>query len=132
MGTAADLARWIAAAPGTDDGADAGDDDRLRMCIGWVTKLAMLEHDDATAPVGDRPPPTGDSRWDAMIAGLVEHLASHEQLSAPEWVYDEDRFLTVFWFPVDLPSIRVSAFRDAPRRWPDVVCSSTAGTCTCP
>lgn len=64
-----------------------------------------------------------------MIAGLVEYLASHKQLSAPEWVYDEDRFLTVFWFPVDLSSIRVSAFRDAPRRWPDVVCSSTAGTC---
>lgn len=49
-----------------------------------------------------------------MLAGLVEHLASHDQLTAPAWVHDEDRFLQVIWFPVDLPSVRVSALRDAP------------------
>jgi hypothetical protein len=94
--------------------SEPDDDTRLRMCIGWLTELAMLDRADANAHVAGRPSPIGDQRWDAMVAGLVQHLASHDQLDAPPWVDEPDRFLDVFWFPVDLPSVRVSAFRDAP------------------
>lgn len=33
-----------------------------------------------------------------MIAGLVEHLASHDQLTPPAWIHDEDLFLDVLWY----------------------------------
>ncbi len=109
VATAVELAGQIVDSP--------DDDDRLRLCIGWVTELTQLaeiDRDDADAHVVERPPGTGDRRWDAMIAGLVEHLASHDQLTPPPWTHDEDRFLHVLWFPVDLPSVRVDAIRDAP------------------
>lgn len=44
-------------------------------------------------------PPRADPRWDALLAGVAEHLASHGQMSVPAWSLEPDRFLDRWWFP---------------------------------
>ena len=92
----------------------SSDDDRLRMAVGWADEVQHLDAEAASALVEDEPSPTGSNRFDALLAGLVEHLAFHMDLPTPEWVHSPQRFLHSFWFPVDLPSVRAMAFRDAP------------------
>jgi len=95
--------------------AEPLDADRLRTVIGWADELLHLEPTSVVADlVAAEPPSCGDRRWDAMVAGLVEHLAFVRGFPAPAWVRDPARFLESFWFPVDLPSVRAMAFRDAP------------------
>jgi len=44
------------------------------------------------------PPPTGDPRLDAYLAGMAEHFARQDQLPVPEWVEAPSRFLARAWF----------------------------------
>jgi len=93
----------------------SSDEDRLRCCVGWFSEVGAIDDPVvASSLVADLPPSTGDRRFDALIGGLVEHLGCLGALSVPAWVHDGDRFLEVFWFPVDLPSLRVTGLRDAP------------------
>lgn len=43
------------------------------------------------------PGPTGDDRFDAFIAALVEHRLAEEGLPVPEWVDEPSRFLDETW-----------------------------------
>ena len=43
------------------------------------------------------PAPTGDRRFDAYIAALVDHHLSRKRLPIPEWVHEPDRFLDEPW-----------------------------------
>lgn len=62
-------------------------------------------NDDLTAEHGpvrvalsvSRPAPTGDARYDAFIAALVEARAHEENLPVPEWVEEPSRFLAEVW-----------------------------------
>lgn len=56
--------------------------------------------------VADKPEPTGDPRYDALLGGLGEHLALHDQFPAPTWVFEANRYLTSAWYWVDLRSYR--------------------------
>jgi hypothetical protein len=46
---------------------------------GWEsagTRLALLQQE---------PPPTGDERWDTLLAALAEHLAAGHDAAPPPW-----------------------------------------------
>ena len=60
----------------------------------------------------DEPAPTGDTRWDALLAAIAEHLAARLDLAPPEW--SRDRVLATPWFPSSLPSKRMEALVWAP------------------
>lgn len=45
------------------------------------------------------PASTGDNRFDAAIAAVVEHLLSLDALPVPEWVHEPARTLEVPWTP---------------------------------
>ncbi|MFF5258744.1 hypothetical protein ACFY4C_07345 [Actinomadura viridis] len=60
----------------------------------------------------DVPQPTGDERWDALLAALAEHLAAQHDLAPPAWT--EPRVLRRPWFPAELPSQRAEALVWAP------------------
>ena len=60
----------------------------------------------------DAPGLTGDERWDALFAGLAEHLAMRDRQAAPEW--SASRGLRRFWFPFDTPGARAQALVHAP------------------
>ena len=58
------------------------------------------------------PPPTGDERWDALLAALAEHLMAQHDLAPPEWA--ESRVLARPWFPAQLAVQRAEALIWAP------------------
>ena len=51
--------------------------------------------------------PTGDERWDALLAAVAEHLAAQHDLAPPEWA--EMRVLQQPWFPAELEIQRADA-----------------------
>jgi hypothetical protein len=62
--------------------------------------------------LADAPGPTGDERWDVLLAGLAEHLSIRDNRDAPGW--SAARCLRRFWFPFDTPGTRAQALVHAP------------------
>lgn len=63
--------------------------------------------------LADVPPVTG-SRWDALLAATVEHVAALHGHEPPAWVDEPERFLAETWVVTDIPSIRMDAIAFAP------------------
>ena len=94
-----------------------GCDDEMRLRI-VLHEFGLVWED--TPPVArlrlvaDEPGPI-DRRWDAFLAAYVEHRCMHDGIVAPEWVFDEARYLDEFWFPgPDLDFFRVEAIVHSP------------------
>lgn len=66
------------------------------------------------AMVAMEPGPTGDKRWDAMLAAAAEHLCFHHGLSVPSWSVDPSRFLERWWFVSPYRSVHASALVSTP------------------
>ncbi len=66
------------------------------------------------AMVAVEPGPTGDRRWDAMLAAVAEHLCYHHGLAVPSWSVDPTRFLDRWWFVSPYRSVHASAFVSTP------------------
>ena len=66
------------------------------------------------ALVQDPPPLTGDQRYDAAIAALVEHLCAVAHQVPPKWTNEQERFAEPWWFMAEMPGYRASALRDSP------------------
>jgi transcriptional regulator with XRE-family HTH domain len=64
--------------------------------------------------VAAEPAPTGDARFDALLAAIAEDLCVHAGIAPPAWVHDDDRFLAAPWWVADLPSARARALVHAP------------------
>lgn len=62
----------------------------------------------------ERPALTGESRQDAYLGALAEHLAAVDRLERPAWSIEEERFLATFWFPSDVRGFRALAIAQAP------------------
>ena len=60
------------------------------------------------------PPPTGDSRVDAALAALTEHLARCDGWSPPAWVRDLNRYAQPSWFVAGLRSLEATAIQESP------------------
>jgi hypothetical protein len=60
----------------------------------------------------DEPSPTGDERWDTLLAALAEHLAAQHDLAPPGWA--DLRVLRRPWFPAELAVQRADALAWAP------------------
>ena len=92
-------------------GSDA---ERRRLVLEFVEDYRWEPLERRAPRLGERPPTTGDPRYDALMAALAEHLAHHDAIEVPEWAYDADRFLEQWWFPIDLPSVRTDALVHSP------------------
>lgn len=64
--------------------------------------------------IAERPQPTGNSRQDAYLGALAEHLAAVHGLTRPAWSTEPDRFLDRFWFVSDSPGFRAVSIAQAP------------------
>lgn len=60
------------------------------------------------------PPATTDERFDALVAGVAEHIAVTRGLERPPWVCAPERFLDAWWFPHSRRGFDAIALRDAP------------------
>ena len=64
--------------------------------------------------IAERPPSTGDPRYDAYLGALAEHLAAVHGLERPAWSIEPGRFLSSFWFVSEVPGFRAIAIAQAP------------------
>ena len=55
------------------------------------------------------PAPTGDERFDALLAGVVDHLLAAARLPRPTWIDEDSRTLASPWDVEPVPSLRSAA-----------------------
>jgi hypothetical protein len=102
--TLAELARFVAVEPDFDS--------RWRLVVEFLKEYNQEPAGVRLSLLEDVPGPTGDERWDALFAGLAEHLAMRDGEVAPRW--SASRGLRRFWFPFDTPGARAQALVHAP------------------
>ncbi len=103
----ADVARDIAATDPLDEAR------RLRLVFEFL-RGAQEDGRPLALLVAVEPPPTGDPRFDALLAAVAEDLCVHADEAPPAWVQGEGRFLDRAWWVSDLPSARAAALVHAP------------------
>lgn len=64
--------------------------------------------------VAAEPAPTGEERFDALLAAVAEDLCVHAGIPPPGWVHEDSRFLDGLWWVSDLPSARAAALVHTP------------------
>jgi len=83
------------------------DEDRaFREVIQLSDDLGAAPADVRVALVVTPPPPTGDPRYDALLAGVVEEHLLRSRLPVPEWVRHPSRRLSQRWYVDDNPYTR--------------------------
>ena len=98
------------------DGLKRGwpEDDVKRMVVcgfpRWFNGLPRREQHEQ---LNRRPAPT-HTRWDALIAGMAEHLAELHDHPIPEWVNEPDRFLETTWVLPESELMRLESLWYAP------------------
>jgi hypothetical protein len=102
--TLADLARLVV--------AEADFDLQWRLVVEFLKEYHPEPVGARMRLLEDTPGLVGDERWDALFAGLAEHLAMRDNHAAPGW--SASRRLRRFWFPFDTPGARAQALVHAP------------------
>jgi hypothetical protein len=102
--TIAELAAFIA--------NEADFDTRWRLIVEFLKEYHREPAEERLRLLADAPGPTGDERWDVLLAGLAEHLSMRDGRDAPGW--SASRGLRRFWFPFDTPGARAQALVHAP------------------
>jgi hypothetical protein len=100
----ADLARFVA--------AEQDFNSRWRLVVEFLKEYHQEPAGVRSELLKEEPGLTGDERWDALFAGLAEHLAMRDGEAAPVW--SASRGLRRFWFPFDTPGARAQALVHAP------------------
>ena len=72
-----------------------------------------LDQEAQRQAIEDAPGLTG-SEWDALMAAVVEHVATLHGHEIPAWVQERERFLDVPWIVSHLPLIRYESLAFAP------------------
>ena len=89
-------------------------EDVYRFAVSGLPRdFYALSFERRRAALKERIPLTG-TRWDALLAAVVEHLAWLHGLDRPAWVDEPERFLDPPWVLSSLPPIRENALLYAP------------------
>lgn len=89
-----------------------GDIQRWIVC-GLPREFHALSAADQREVLAERAPLTR-TKWDALLAAMVEHLARLHGLEQPAWVDEPQRFLDSPWVLSPVPLIRMEALMFAP------------------
>ncbi|MFM8893799.1 MAG: helix-turn-helix transcriptional regulator [Actinomycetales bacterium] len=95
--------------------AGVSEADMLRVIIQASDDFPKLTSPAERAFFLAEPGPTGDARFDALLAGLAVHLCRESGLeSTPAWTRAPGRVLDeIWWFDSPAPSLRALGLRDA-------------------
>jgi len=102
----ADLAQTI-----TEDLERGGEQDALRLLFGFADDFRGSSRAGRWALIREEPPPTGDARFDAALAGVAELFAIEGALVAPAWVND---FVEPWWFVASRPEFHAYTLANTP------------------
>jgi len=95
-------------------GVRPGDTERKLRFVFEFLRAAADDGHPVFRLVVSRPEPTGDERFDALLAAIAEDLSVKANVAPPSWALDEQRFLDHAWWVSDLPSGRAQALVHAP------------------
>jgi transcriptional regulator with XRE-family HTH domain len=105
----AELAQTIA-----EDLAQGRERDALRLLFGFADDFRGSSRAGRLALMRDEPPPTGDARFDAALAGVAELFAAEGAMLAPAWVNDRGRFVEPWWFVASRPEFHAYTLANTP------------------
>lgn len=77
---------------------DGREQDALRLLFGFADDFRGSSRPGAIELIADDPAATGDSRFDAALAGIAEFFAAERGIPAPDWVDQPNRFVEPLWF----------------------------------
>ena len=92
--------------------AGASTAELLRLVREMRTHAGLVESATEKRAFFAAPTTTGDQRWDAMLAGVVEDWALTHRMEPPEW--SRGHALPTFWFVGSSPSLQAFAFAHSP------------------
>ena len=98
----------------SEDLADDRESDALRLVFGFADDFRGSSRPGRIALIAAEPPPTGDPRFDALLAGAAEFFASEAGLAAPGWVEEPARFLEPWWFVASRPAFDAYTLANTP------------------
>jgi transcriptional regulator with XRE-family HTH domain len=105
--SAAAAGRRVAAALATADHALGWREDAaLRAVLDLRDRLQRADGPALAALVADPPTLSGNSRWDAFIAGVVEEICCGSDQNPPRWTQEPERFTRPFWYLADGETFR--------------------------
>ena len=91
------------------------DSERYRVLIHQLPRqFHDLSHGEQAAALLDPPSLTGQRRWDALLAAVVEHIARLHGHAVPAWVDEPARFLQVPWVIARVRAIGLDSVLYAP------------------
>jgi transcriptional regulator with XRE-family HTH domain len=90
------------------------EDASLRAAIDFKNALASASAHDFAHLVNTPPGLTGDTRWDAFIAAVVEDEASTRSVTTPRWTGETARFTRPLWYLSDNKGLHAWELATAP------------------
>jgi len=90
------------------------EDAALRAAIDFKDALRSASAEDFIRLVSTPPGLTGDTRWDAFIAAVVEDEAATRVVSTPRWTGDKARFTRPLWYLSDNRGLHAWELATAP------------------
>jgi hypothetical protein len=91
-----------------------GEHDARRSAFYFVPQFDSATPKERLQMVEQSPPPTGDARYDALLAALVEHLCARWDMPTPVWADEPERFVEPWWFVSGLRSLHATALVQSP------------------
>jgi transcriptional regulator with XRE-family HTH domain len=88
--------------------------DALRLLFGFADDFRGSSRPGALELIAQEPSPTGDSRFDAALAGVAEFFAAERGIPAPGWVDQADRFVEPLWFVASRPEFDAYTLANTP------------------
>jgi transcriptional regulator with XRE-family HTH domain len=88
--------------------------DALRLLFGFADDFRGSSRPGRAALLRDEPPPTGDARFDAALAGIAELFAIESSLVPPTWVNGPGRFVEPWWFVTSRPEFHAYVLANTP------------------
>lgn len=81
------------------------------MRAGWqlAGDLTAVPRDRVPSLTADAPDLTGDPRFDALLAAIVDHVLTTARLPVPGWVSEDARTLTSPWDAEPVAALREAA-----------------------
>ena len=79
-------------------------DSALRSLLDLRDALRRSNEEEFLQLTEQQPPSlVGDTRWDALIAAVVEDESTRRNVSPPRWTNDQSRFTKPFWYVAEIP-----------------------------
>ena len=105
----ADLATSISHDLEADDEESA-----LRLIFGFADDFRGSSRPGQIALIAAEPTPTGDPRFDAVLAATAEFFAAEAGIGTPDWVNGHTRFVEPLWFIASRPAFHAYTLAHTP------------------